>query len=125
MSEHNEPIPAELDAWMEARLAEIASLLTKARRIRTGQRNDQEQWLSGLLREISETERTANIVTNLLTAYAVRKGHLNATTVGKLTKVTISTAQARSGSRTAESAWSEIWPAQSEKHASGGDLQQR
>lgn len=122
----NAPVPSQLDSWTEGRIGDLGTLLAKARRIRTGQRNDQEQWLAGLLETISTLEQTAKTMTHLLSAYAQREGVINPSTVARLTGVTISTAQTRAGGRTAARAWDEAFPkVKGEEHASGGDLQQR
>jgi gluconate kinase len=110
MPETSEPVPTELSEWVESQLLEIRSLVTKIKRNKPEQHSDRQSWLTDVLQDVAAIEKAAKRTNHLLTAYAIRTRSLRPTTVGKLTDVTITTAQTRAGSHLAETAWTEIWP---------------
>lgn len=102
-------IPAELEAWVHARIRLISTRLRAAQRAQRGTDNA-HAWVLDLLKATTDIQTASEQLVHLLTAYGLRSGVATQAEIARASQLTITGATNRALGRVARTCWREIWP---------------
>jgi len=102
-------IPAELEAWVHARIRLISASLRTAQRTQRST-NDPHTWVLDMLKAAADIQTASEQLVHLLTAYGLRSGVATQAEIARASQLTITGATNRALGRVARAAWREIWP---------------
>lgn len=112
-------VPEELAEWMTSRIDAMAHLVAQAQASEPTLRDDPAAYVLSLLDLMSDVDTQARRAIYLLTTYIVRSQVATATEAARASKVTLTGAMNRTGSKLAQDTWNEVFAAKPRRSAPG------